>query len=59
MYSPNCHLLLSSHKSQGTKIEVYYDKATTYASLTSIFAVIQIFALIHQMEYTPTPSVSN
>lgn len=57
MYSPNCKLLLSSHKQSGIKIEKYYRKAVTYAGIASVIAVIQIFALIHQMEYTPTPSV--
>ncbi|CAO3640235.1 unnamed protein product [Mucor hiemalis] len=60
MFSPNCNLLLSSHKQNGIKIERYYRKAVTYAGIASVIAVIQIFALIHQMEYTPTPSsVSN
>lgn len=57
MFSPNCNLLLSSHKQNGIKIERYYRKAVTYAGIASVIAVIQIFALIHQMEYTPTPSV--
>ncbi|KAI7889472.1 uncharacterized protein EV154DRAFT_514338 [Mucor mucedo] len=60
MFSPNCNLLLSSHKQAGIKIESYYNKAITYAGIASVIAVIQIFSLIHQMEYTPTPSsVSN
>ncbi|RCH98075.1 hypothetical protein CU098_001082 [Rhizopus stolonifer] len=60
MYSPNCQLLLSSRKDKGIKIEHYYNKAVTYAGMASLIAVIQIFSLIHQMEYTPTPSsVSN
>lgn len=57
MFSPNCNLLLSSHKQAGIKIESYYNKAITYAGIASVIAVIQIFSLIHQMEYTPTPSV--
>ncbi|KAI9477893.1 MAG: hypothetical protein EXX96DRAFT_229516 [Benjaminiella poitrasii] len=60
MYSPNCQLLLATTHSNGIKIENYYNKAMTYASAASLIAVIQIFTLIHQMEYTPTPSsVSN
>ncbi|KAI8327169.1 hypothetical protein EDC96DRAFT_532516 [Choanephora cucurbitarum] len=60
LYSPNCHLLLSSRENKGIKIEHYYNKAITYAGIASVIAVIQIFSLIHQMEYTPTPSsVSN
>ncbi|KAI8983562.1 hypothetical protein BDB01DRAFT_791258 [Pilobolus umbonatus] len=60
LYSPQCRLSLSVHKESGIKIEVYYSKAITYAGIASIIAAIQIFTLIHQMEYTPTPSsVSN
>ncbi|CAO3677518.1 unnamed protein product [Rhizopus stolonifer] len=60
LYSPNCHLLLSIDKQPGIKIEKYYKKATAYAGMASATAIIQIFALIHQMEFTPTPSsVSN
>jgi hypothetical protein len=58
MYSPNCQLLLSSRKQSGIKIEKYYNKAVSYAGIASVIAVIQIFTLIHQMEFTPTPSVS-
>jgi hypothetical protein len=58
LYSPNCQLLLSSSKEPGIKIEIYYNKAISYAGLATIIAVIQIFSLIHQMEFTPTPSVS-
>lgn len=58
IYSPNCNLLLASHKQAGIKIESYYNKAVAYAGIASVIAVIQIFSLIHQMEYTPTPSVS-
>ncbi|KAI8881349.1 hypothetical protein K501DRAFT_189207 [Backusella circina FSU 941] len=60
LYSPNCQLLLSSLKEPGIKIEIYYNKAISYAGLATIIAVIQIFSLIYQMEFTPTPSsVSN
>ncbi|EPB85544.1 hypothetical protein HMPREF1544_07633 [Mucor circinelloides 1006PhL] len=60
MYSSNCELLISSRKTDGIKIENYYNKAVVYAGIASVIAVIQIFSLIHQMEYTPTPSsVSN
>lgn len=58
MFSHNCNLLLSSSKQPGIKIENYYNKAISYAGIASVIAVIQIFSLIHQMEYTPTPSVS-
>lgn len=57
MFSSDCQLLLSTHKQKGIKIERYYSKAVTYAGIASVIAVIQIFSLIHQMEYTPTPSV--
>lgn len=57
MYSSNCELLISSRKTDGIKIENYYNKAVVYAGIASVIAVIQIFSLIYQMEYTPTPSV--
>ena len=57
MYSPNCGLALISDDGIGAKIERYYNKAISYATMASVLAIIQIFALIHQMEYTPTPSV--
>ncbi|KAG1174625.1 hypothetical protein G6F70_004731 [Rhizopus microsporus] len=60
LYSPNCQLLLSIDKEPGIKIEKYYRKAVAYAGMATAIAIIQIFALIHQMEFTPTPSsVSN
>ena len=58
MYSPNCGLALISDDGIGAKIERYYSKAISYATMASVLAIIQIFVLIHQMEYTPTPSVS-
>ncbi|KAI8339033.1 hypothetical protein BC941DRAFT_350028 [Chlamydoabsidia padenii] len=60
IYSPNCALALSIEKASGIKIEEYFSKAMSYATMATFIAVIQIFVLIHQMEYTPTPSsVSN
>ncbi|ORY94080.1 hypothetical protein BCR43DRAFT_495831 [Syncephalastrum racemosum] len=60
MYSPNCGLSMSVQEAEGTKIEKYYSKAVSYAAMAAVAAVIQIFSLIQQMEYTPTPSsVSN
>ncbi|KAI8142937.1 hypothetical protein BJV82DRAFT_515843 [Fennellomyces sp. T-0311] len=60
LYSPNCGLKLTIEDSLGAKIERFYSKAVSYASMASVLAIVQIFALIHQMEYTPTPSsVSN
>ncbi|CAO3671160.1 unnamed protein product [Umbelopsis vinacea] len=60
MYSANCGIVLEMDDSHGIKIEKYYKKAISYATLASILTFIQIFLLIHQMEYTPTPSsVSN
>jgi hypothetical protein len=58
MYSANCELVMEMEDSSGIKIEKYYKKAISYATMASIVAFIQIFLLIHQMEYTPTPSVS-
>ncbi|KAI8582785.1 hypothetical protein K450DRAFT_226893 [Umbelopsis ramanniana AG] len=60
MYSANCEIVMEMDDSNGIKIEKYYKKAISYATLASVVAFIQIFLLIHQMEYTPTPSsVSN
>lgn len=59
MYSANCGIVLEMDDSSGIKIEKYYKKAISYATLASILTFIQIFLLIHQMEYTPTPSVSD
>ncbi|KAI8374372.1 uncharacterized protein BYT42DRAFT_576128 [Radiomyces spectabilis] len=60
LYSPNCGLSLSISKSSGIKIEKYYSKAIAYAGMAIALALTQIILLIHQMEYTPTPSsVSN
>jgi hypothetical protein len=58
IYSPNCALGLSIEAASGIKIEEYFSKAMWYATMATVLAVIQIFVLIHQMEYTPTPSVS-
>ncbi|KAG0173222.1 hypothetical protein DFQ30_008491 [Apophysomyces sp. BC1015] len=60
MFSPNCGLAMSINEATGIKIEKYYSKAISYASMATVIAIVQIFALIHQMEYTPTPSsISN
>lgn len=48
---------MSVQEAEGTKIEKYYSKAVSYAAMAAVAAVIQIFSLIQQMEYTPTPSV--
>jgi hypothetical protein len=57
VYSENCGLLMEVDDAKGTKIEKYYKKAINYATLASVVTLIQVFLLIHQMEYTPTPSV--
>ncbi|KAF7728629.1 hypothetical protein EC973_005856 [Apophysomyces ossiformis] len=60
LYSPNCGLVLSIKEATGIKIEKYYSKAISYAAMATAVAIVQIFSLINQMEYTPTPSsVSN
>ncbi|KAI8086537.1 uncharacterized protein BX664DRAFT_336101 [Halteromyces radiatus] len=60
MYSPDCGLGLSIENASGIKIEEYFSKTISYATMATILAILQIFLLIHQMEYTPTPSsVSN
>lgn len=58
MYSHNCGLSLAVKDGEGTKIEKYYSKAISYAAMAIVLALIQISVLIHQMEFTPTPSVS-
>ncbi|KAL0075034.1 hypothetical protein J3Q64DRAFT_1811683 [Phycomyces blakesleeanus] len=55
MYAPNCGLSLATNGT-GMKIETYYSKAVSYAGMASFLAILQIFSLIHQMEFTPTPS---
>ncbi|RUS27406.1 hypothetical protein BC938DRAFT_483300 [Jimgerdemannia flammicorona] len=57
IYSPNCGVLISALDAPGLKVEKYYAKAINYAAMVSALALMQIFFLIHQMEYTPTPSV--
>ncbi|CAM0136008.1 unnamed protein product [Umbelopsis sp. WA50703] len=59
VYSENCGLLMEVDDAKGTKIEKYYKKAINYATLASVVTLIQVFLLIHQMEYTPTPSTRN
>ena len=58
IYSPECGLVLSVDHEEGIKIESYYNKAVSHAAMASGLAIIQIFTMIYQMEYTPTPSVS-
>ncbi|CAO3616408.1 unnamed protein product [Cunninghamella echinulata] len=60
IYSPDCALQISIKDAEGLKIEEYFVKATNYATMATVIAISQIFLLIHQMEFTPTPSsVSN
>ncbi|KAF9941149.1 hypothetical protein BGZ67_005804 [Mortierella alpina] len=56
MYSPNCRLALGVKNSVGMKREKLYAKAVNYAGLAGSLAFIQVFLLVRQMEYTPTPS---
>lgn len=58
MYSPNCRLTIGVKKSEGMKREKFYSKAVYYAGMAGTVAFIQVFLLVYQMEYTPTPSVS-
>ncbi|KAL1915128.1 uncharacterized protein VTP21DRAFT_7609 [Calcarisporiella thermophila] len=55
-YSKNCSLVLSGRDAFGMKLEKFYAKGVNYAAMASILSLVQIFLLIHQMEYTPTPS---
>ncbi|KAF9959133.1 hypothetical protein BGZ72_010262 [Mortierella alpina] len=56
MYSPNCRLALGVKNSVGMKREKLYAKAVNYAGLAGSLAFFQVFLLVRQMEYTPTPS---
>ncbi|ORZ14412.1 hypothetical protein BCR41DRAFT_86945 [Lobosporangium transversale] len=56
LYSPNCRLTLSVEKADGMKREKFYAKAVNYAGMAGTLAFIQVFLLVRQMEYTPTPS---
>ncbi|KAG9072643.1 hypothetical protein KI688_000414 [Linnemannia hyalina] len=56
MYSPNCRLTIGVKKSEGMKREKFYTKAVYYAGMAGTVAFIQVFLLVRQMEYTPTPS---
>lgn len=58
MYSPNCGVSIVSNDSDGTRIEKFYNKSIHYATMATLVALVQIFSLINQMEYTSTPSVS-
>ncbi|KAF9931398.1 hypothetical protein FBU30_010327 [Linnemannia zychae] len=56
MYSPNCRLVIGVKKAEGMKREKFYSKAVYYAAMAGTVAFIQVFLLVRQMEYTPTPS---
>ncbi|KAG0095149.1 hypothetical protein BGZ93_006282, partial [Podila epicladia] len=56
MYSPNCRLAIGVKDSEGMKREKFYAKAVNYAGMSGTIAFIQVFLLVRQMEYTPTPS---
>ncbi|KAG0309914.1 hypothetical protein BGZ98_000002 [Dissophora globulifera] len=56
MYSPNCRLTLGVKDAEGMKREKFYAKAVNYAGMAGTLAFIQVFLLVRQMEYTPTPS---
>jgi hypothetical protein len=58
MYSPNCRLTIGVKQAEGMKREKFYSKAVYYAGMAGTVAFIQVFLLVRQMEYTPTPSVS-
>ncbi|KAF9413261.1 hypothetical protein BGZ94_000783 [Podila epigama] len=56
MYSPNCRLVISAKDGVGMKREKFFSKAVNYAGMAGTIAFIQVFLLVRQMEYTPTPS---
>ncbi|KAG0363271.1 hypothetical protein BGZ54_008222, partial [Gamsiella multidivaricata] len=56
IYSPNCRLTIGVKKAEGMKREKFYAKAVNYAGMAGTVAFIQVFLLVRQMEYTPTPS---
>ncbi|KAI7867554.1 hypothetical protein BDF14DRAFT_1915144 [Spinellus fusiger] len=56
LYSPNCGLSLAMDRGRGIRIEKYFGKAIAYACMATAMTIGQIFLLIHQVEYTPTPS---
>ncbi|KAF9996823.1 hypothetical protein BGZ65_007599, partial [Modicella reniformis] len=56
IYSPNCRLTLVVKNAEGMKREKFYSKAVNYAGMAGTLAFIQVFLLVRQMEYTPTPS---
>ncbi|KAG0229327.1 hypothetical protein BGX31_006258, partial [Mortierella sp. GBA43] len=56
IYSPNCRLTLAVKNAEGMKREKFYSKAVNYAGMAGTLAFIQVFLLVRQMEYTPTPS---
>ncbi|ORX62922.1 hypothetical protein DM01DRAFT_1297822 [Hesseltinella vesiculosa] len=56
MYSTECGLAITMTDASGMKIETYFNKAGSYATMATAIAIAQTFLLIHQMEYTPTPS---
>ncbi|KAG0202643.1 hypothetical protein BGX28_004903 [Mortierella sp. GBA30] len=56
IYSPNCRLALGVNSSVGMKREKFYAKAVNYAGMAGTLAFVQVFLLVRQMEYTPTPS---
>ncbi|KAF9183908.1 hypothetical protein BGZ51_003697 [Haplosporangium sp. Z 767] len=56
LYSPNCRLALGVKKAEGMKREKFYAKAVNYAGMAGTLAFFQVFLLVRQMEYTPTPS---
>ncbi|KAF9207067.1 hypothetical protein BGZ49_001285, partial [Haplosporangium sp. Z 27] len=55
-YSPNCRIVAGVKDAEGMKREKFYAKAVNYAGMAGTLAFIQVFLIVHQMEYTPTPS---
>ncbi|KFH64130.1 hypothetical protein MVEG_09955 [Podila verticillata NRRL 6337] len=56
MYSPNCRIAIGIKDGEGMKREKFFAKAVNYAGMAGTIAFIQVFLLVRQMEYTPTPS---
>lgn len=56
LHSPKCGVSLVIKDAPGVKIEKYNNKTINYAAMVSAMALVQIWLLISQMQYTSTPS---
>ncbi|OZJ06988.1 hypothetical protein BZG36_00195 [Bifiguratus adelaidae] len=56
LFSSNCAIAFESRDAKGVKIEKYYNKAIKFAAMGTLSGILSTFLMIHQTEYTPTPS---